>query len=510
MSRTYEYVFTGEGTQHAHVTITTSDYVTNVEISPGVFAAGYAIEGISGTFDGNPISGLYGSGGELQSSAGIGLFDNTIFVSDSQGAFHGSKFGIDGAGILFTTTAGIYSIGSNGIDVFYQHGRDGGPIGVESWEHPPADTTPPVLVFSTPFDDMTHVALDSNIDLSFNELIKLGAGTITISDGAGDTRAIDVTDASQVQVIGSTLSINPTADLHAGTTYHVTISAGALSDFLGNGFAGLASGALDFKTISVVTGSDPVLNGTSDDEIVTGTSTDHMQTLNGLGGNDTLTLSAAGGFANGGAGNDSLIGGDSPGSLHFTGNMLDDFEGDNIFHGGNAGSLATVQNLIAAGSGNDTAYGGNASGQGAFVYNLMQMGEGANFASGGIASGGATLQNFIFGGSGDDTLVTGTARGSASHVYNLLSGDGGNDVFVLTLGSGQTTITDFSAGAFQGHHDFLDISAYFIQDFKAMFDAATESGGSTVLHLANNYGTVDDVVLTGVTKSELTGIDFII
>jgi methionine-rich copper-binding protein CopC len=507
MSRTYDYVFSDS--QHSHITVTTSDEETNVEISPGVFAAGYAIESISGTFDGAEITGLYGSGGDLQASVGVGLFDNTIFISDSQGD-HGSKFGIDGAGIVFTTTSGIYGISSDGSDLFFSHGRDGGgPLPLQSWETPPPDTAPPVLVFSTPFDDMTNVAADSNIDLSFNELIKLGAGTITISNGDGDTRVIDVTDASQVQVSGSTLSINPTADLHAGTTYHVTISAGAVTDIVGNGFAGLPSGALDFSTASVVTGNDPVLNGTSGDDSVIGTNTESMQTLNGLDGNDTLTLAAGGGFANGGAGDDNLVGGDSANGPHFTGNMLDDFDGDNVFSGGNAGSLATVQNLIAAGQGNDMAYGGNASGQGAFVYNLMQMGEGANHAWGGNASGGATLQNFIFGGSGDDTFVAGSAADDASHVYNLLTGNGGSDHFVLKPGSNQTTITDFTAGAGAGH-DVIDLSAYAVANIESVLAAATESGGATILHLTSDHGTADDVMLTGVAKSDLVAGDFLI
>ncbi len=72
-----------------------------------------------------------------------------------------------------------------------------------------ADITPPSLVGTNPADDASNVSAASNIVLTFDEAVQAGTGNIVISDGAGDTRTIDVTDASQVTFSGNTVTINP-------------------------------------------------------------------------------------------------------------------------------------------------------------------------------------------------------------------------------------------------------------------------------------------------------------
>jgi predicted extracellular nuclease/2',3'-cyclic-nucleotide 2'-phosphodiesterase (5'-nucleotidase family) len=108
------------------------------------------------------------------------------------------------------------------------------------------DTTPPTLVSSNPADGATGVLAGANIVLTFSEAVVAGSGSFTISDGGADTRVIAVTDATQVTVSGSTVTINPTADLLAGGVYAVTAGAGIVEDAAGNDFAGLGAGALDF------------------------------------------------------------------------------------------------------------------------------------------------------------------------------------------------------------------------------------------------------------------------
>jgi VCBS repeat-containing protein len=116
-----------------------------------------------------------------------------------------------------------------------------------------ADHTPPQLASSTPVDGAGAVSQSANLSLSFNELVSLGSGTITVTDGLGDVRVIDVADASQVSVSGQTLVINPTADLHAGTAYHVSVDAGAVLDMSGNAWAGTGANPIDFRTIAELT-----------------------------------------------------------------------------------------------------------------------------------------------------------------------------------------------------------------------------------------------------------------
>jgi VCBS repeat-containing protein len=115
------------------------------------------------------------------------------------------------------------------------------------------DTTPPLLASSTPVDGAIGIGQDANVVLKFNELVALGTGHITITDGAGDTRVIDVADATQVGVSGQTVTINPANSLHTGTTYHVSIDAGAIKDVAGNAYAGTGSNPIDFKTIADLT-----------------------------------------------------------------------------------------------------------------------------------------------------------------------------------------------------------------------------------------------------------------
>ena len=113
-----------------------------------------------------------------------------------------------------------------------------------------ADLTPPSLVGTNPADDASNVSAASNIVLTFDEAVQAGTGNIVISDGAGDTRTIDVTDASQVTFGTNTVTINPTGDLNPATAYDVTIGSGVITDAAANPFAGIALDALDFTTAS--------------------------------------------------------------------------------------------------------------------------------------------------------------------------------------------------------------------------------------------------------------------
>ncbi|MBF0400894.1 MAG: FG-GAP repeat protein [Magnetococcales bacterium] len=113
-----------------------------------------------------------------------------------------------------------------------------------------ADVTAPTLLSSTPADNTTSVATNSNIVLTFNENVVAGTGNIILSNGAGDVRAINVTDSSQVIVSGATVTINPTNDLLAGANYNVQFGSGVIKDTAGNSFVGISNATtLDFTTV---------------------------------------------------------------------------------------------------------------------------------------------------------------------------------------------------------------------------------------------------------------------
>ena len=125
-------------------------------------------------------------------------------------------------------------------------------INVSSAPFAGGDTTPPVLLSSSPADDAGNVAPAADIVLTFNEAVQAGSGNITITDGAGDVRVIAINDP-QVTISGNTVTINPTADLAVATSYDVIIDAGAIEDTSGNDFAGIAANTLDFTTIATTT-----------------------------------------------------------------------------------------------------------------------------------------------------------------------------------------------------------------------------------------------------------------
>ncbi|NEQ95214.1 MAG: hypothetical protein F6K30_00505 [Cyanothece sp. SIO2G6] len=131
------------------------------------------------------------------------------------------------------------------------------------------DTTDPLLTASnplTPNDDATDVLPSADLTLTFNEAIKAGNGNIIISGGTTPI-IIAVTDSSQVTFSGSTVTINPTADLDDATSYSIEIAAGAITDLSDNLFAGLSgSMAWNFTTIDqtnpTLTARSPVDNTT--------------------------------------------------------------------------------------------------------------------------------------------------------------------------------------------------------------------------------------------------------
>lgn len=113
-----------------------------------------------------------------------------------------------------------------------------------------SDITVPQLASSTPSDGALNVT-GSRVVLSFNEAVKAGAGTFTLSNGSDDVRVIQANDTTQVTISGTSVDINPSADLRAGTAYHLLVSGTAITDLAGNPFAGWSdTGRLNFTTVA--------------------------------------------------------------------------------------------------------------------------------------------------------------------------------------------------------------------------------------------------------------------
>ena len=126
------------------------------------------------------------------------------------------------------------------------------------------DGVAPTLTSSLPADNADAVALDANLVLTFSENVKVGTGNIVIkkvSDQSVSEVETMPVGAAQVTLDGKVVTINPTADLTAGTAYYVEIADTAFTDMAGNAYAGI-SGA---TTLNFTTAADLVVNKDTQD-----------------------------------------------------------------------------------------------------------------------------------------------------------------------------------------------------------------------------------------------------
>lgn len=193
----------------------------------------------------------------LNSGSASGLGDPLLKLVSSSGqllAQDDNSGGAKNAQITFTaTTGGAYWLVAGGSN---------GSTGAYGLSATVADRTAPLLLTSTPADNATGVAWGADLKLVFSEPVSAAPGgliTLLLADGTVERR-ISVTDASQVTVSGSTVTINPATDLKAGTAYIVNISAGAFRDAANNDYAGISGNStLNFSTTAAADdyGNDP-------------------------------------------------------------------------------------------------------------------------------------------------------------------------------------------------------------------------------------------------------------
>ena len=138
------------------------------------------------------------------------------------------------------------------------------------------DLIAPILASSVPADNASSVYLSSNLVLSFSESVHAGTGNIVLTNlaNSADSRAIAVTDSSQITFSGADVTINPSANLLPGAHYAITMASGVILDNVNNLFAGISSNiALDFTAASTANVSGQVYSWKThvlmDDVVVT-------------------------------------------------------------------------------------------------------------------------------------------------------------------------------------------------------------------------------------------------
>jgi hypothetical protein len=153
---------------------------------------------------------------------------------DAAGNFVGGAEGQDYANIprtlTFTATAsGNYSILVGSYDYVLS-------VNTSYTLSATALGQPPLLAGAQSGAPGLHKITD-NIVLTFNEAIKLVDGQITLHDPTGTTIGINLPAASNT--LSSTLVVDPVGKLKPGTTYTLEIAGNAIVDAAGNHFAGL-------------------------------------------------------------------------------------------------------------------------------------------------------------------------------------------------------------------------------------------------------------------------------
>ncbi|CAK0743893.1 hypothetical protein CCP3SC15_1290001 [Gammaproteobacteria bacterium] len=319
------------------------------------------------------------SGGTLSKFSGSGTSYTATFTPNSD-----------------STTNGVISVASGKFsDVVGNLNNDGADT--NNTVTMTVDTIAPILNSSTPADNATNIAVGDNIVLTFSENVMAGSGVIVISNGASDTRNIDVTDSTQVTVSGTTVTINPTNDLNANSTYNVQMASGVLLDMAGNSYAGIADSTTLNFTIPYVNLSD----------IAAGTG---GFVMNGQPvATDLVSSSVASGDVNGDGLTDLIIGGVMSTAAG---------EGRSYVVFGRTGTMVAELSDIAAGTGG-------------FIINGR---------CGGEYSGGSVANAGDINGDGIDDLIVGAfgASGAAGRSYVVFgkTGTAAVDLSNIMLGTG--------------------------------------------------------------------------
>ena len=109
------------------------------------------------------------------------------------------------------------------------------------------DATSPTLAASSALsqaDNAIGVLVGTNVTATFSENVQLGTGFINLYESSGNlVESFNVTSSTNVSVNGTTVTINPTANLAYSTSYYCTIDNGAITDLALNLYAGFLDNA---------------------------------------------------------------------------------------------------------------------------------------------------------------------------------------------------------------------------------------------------------------------------
>jgi peptidyl-prolyl cis-trans isomerase A (cyclophilin A) len=189
------------------------------------------------------------------------------------------------------------------------------------------DKTAPKAISFSPGRNAVGIPVAQSLLITFNEVIKSGTGTITLTTAAGEVVQSWPIIPGSISAVSAT--IDPAEDLAYGTTYFLDMTPGTLTDLAGNAYAGLKK----FKftttpTVSTSAESYTLVNEANNLAYVgtgnfSGRGNDNNNTLTGGDANDSLWGKGGKDVLLGGAGADILYG--ENGSDTLTGGAGNDY-----------------------------------------------------------------------------------------------------------------------------------------------------------------------------------------
>ena len=244
------------------------DYLSNTSTS-GVLAMGGKVGGVmdyTGDVDwikvalvaGNSyafvLDGSAAGGGTLDWTNGGASMTIGTGKSGYEYFYLNSMNGLAGKGYTFRCdSTGDYYLA---VSANSYYGTGTGSYTVASY-NVSGDTRLPAVVGFAPANGAAGASLTGDITLTFDDMIRLGDGTIRLIDAMGNAveSFSNGYSATNMNITGKTLTLNPSANLQAGMKYMVEIQAGSLLDFAGNKF--LPSALYTFTTVaSAAQGTD--------------------------------------------------------------------------------------------------------------------------------------------------------------------------------------------------------------------------------------------------------------
>ena len=246
-------VFNGSATSLGTIDLSTSYTGYTFSVASGTISLALSAPAILHVGDGGAIDGADDTvSGQTNDNlvTGTAGANSTVTILDGATQLGTTTAAADGSWSYTLTSGNITTIGQgSGKSITAKDAGHGLTSASSSAFTFSVDTTAPTLSASLPLDNASTAPLNRNIVLDFSEDVFANGGTITLtkdnSPGAGTIQTFTLTAGSTsgtgYTISGSTIVLNPTADLVSGGTYHITASATALVDAAGNAWAGISS-----------------------------------------------------------------------------------------------------------------------------------------------------------------------------------------------------------------------------------------------------------------------------